>query len=40
VLNTQSKKTIQTMVTGPGQAVVGPAAQDIKTARSLRYAAR
>jgi flagellar basal body P-ring formation protein FlgA len=40
VLNTQSKKTIQTMVTGPGQAVVGPAAQDIKTAHSLRYAAR
>jgi flagella basal body P-ring formation protein FlgA len=40
VLNTQSKKTVQTMVVGPGQAVVGPAAQDIKTARSLRYAAR
>ncbi|HZZ33223.1 MAG TPA: flagellar basal body P-ring formation chaperone FlgA [Phenylobacterium sp.] len=40
VQNTQSKKTVQTMVVGPGQAVVGPAAQDIKTARSLRYAAR
>jgi flagella basal body P-ring formation protein FlgA len=39
-MNTSSKKIVQTMVTGPGQAVVGPAAQDMKAARSLRYAAR
>jgi flagella basal body P-ring formation protein FlgA len=40
VMNTNSKKIIQAMVTGPGAAVVGPAAQDIKSARSTRYAAR
>lgn len=40
VMNTQSKKIVQTVVTGPGQAVVGPAAEQIKSAHSLRYAAR
>ena len=40
VQNTASKKIIQAMVTGPGQAVVGPAADQMKTVRSTRYAAR
>jgi flagellar basal body P-ring formation protein FlgA len=40
VQNTQSKKIVQAIVTGPGQAVVGPAADEIKSARSRRYAAR
>lgn len=40
VQNMLSKKVIQTLVTGPGQAVVGPAADQIRAARSLRYAAR
>ena len=40
VQNTLSKRVIQAIVTGPGQAVVGPAADQIKAARSLRYAAR
>lgn len=40
VMNTQSKKIVQVVVSGPGQAVVGPAADQIKSARSLRYAAR
>ena len=40
VQNTASKKIIQAMVTGPGQAVVGPAADRMKTDRSTRYAAR
>jgi len=40
VQNTTSKKIIQALVTGPGQAVVGPAADDMKTVRSTRYAVR
>lgn len=40
VLNTLSKRVVQTLVTGPGEAVVGPAAEQIKATRSLRYAAR
>jgi flagella basal body P-ring formation protein FlgA len=40
VQNIASKKIIQAMVTGPGQAVVGPAADQMKTNRSTRYAVR
>jgi flagella basal body P-ring formation protein FlgA len=40
VQNTLSKKIIATIVTGPGQAVVGPAADQLRASRSLRYAAR
>ncbi len=40
VQNTQSKRIIQTLVIGPGQAVVGPTADQMKSARSLRYAVR
>jgi flagella basal body P-ring formation protein FlgA len=40
VQNTLSKKVVQTIVTGPGQAVVGPAAEQMRSDRSRRYAAR
>ncbi|MBS0363833.1 MAG: flagellar basal body P-ring formation protein FlgA [Proteobacteria bacterium] len=40
VQNTQSKKIIQAVVTGPGTAVVGPAAVEMKSTRTARYAVR
>lgn len=39
VQNTTSKKIIQAVVTAPGQAVVGPAAETLKS-RPVRYAVR
>ncbi|HEY8571865.1 flagellar basal body P-ring formation chaperone FlgA [Phenylobacterium sp.] len=40
VQNLQSRKILQALVIGPGQAIVGPAADQLKAARSTRIASR